>query len=262
MIASVTVVTADLDAAVAAYRDGVGLEPGAEHRVSGGPVPELEGRRSVVLSGTGAGGAVRAVEIPGARSPEPLTTLGWAAAEILVADADEATARARAAGLRVLVEPRPVGAGGGLRAAQVAGPAGEGVYLTQVDRAPEGFTLPRPSGPVGPVFIAVLASGDLETSRAALEERLPARRVTDHRLPVRVLNAQLGRPEGTLHRISTLQLPGECAVEVDQYPADVSAAPGRRSPSDGGIVLVTLRGGGPAGVWNVPGAGAALVASV
>ncbi|WP_329520987.1 VOC family protein [Spirillospora sp. NBC_01491] len=261
MIASVTVVTADLDAAVAVYRDGVGLEPGAEHRVSGAPLPELDGRRSVVLSGTGAGGAVHVVELPGARAPEPLTTLGWAAAEILVADADEATARARAAGLRVLAEPRPVGAGGGLRAVQVAGPAGEALYLTQVDRAPEGFTLPSPRGPVGPVFIAVLASEDLEESRAALEGRLPARRVTDHPLPVRALNAQLGRPEGTLHRVSTLQLPGRCAVEVDQYPAGDPAVRVRRSPWDGGIVAVTLRGDGPGGIWTVPGAGGALVAS-
>ncbi|TDD35636.1 VOC family protein [Actinomadura sp. KC06] len=260
MIASVTVVTADLDAAVSAYRDGVGLEPGSEQRTSGAPLPGLDGRRSVVLSGTGTGGVVHVVELPGARTPEPLTTLGWAAAEILVADADEATERARAAGLRVLAEPRPVGAGGGLRAVQVAGPAGEALYLTQVDRAPAGFILPRPRGPVGPVFIAVLAAGDLETARGALEARLPTRRVTDHPLPVRALNAQLGRPAGTLHRISTLQLPDRCAVEVDQYPVDDPAVRARRSPHDGGIVAVTLRGDGPGKTWTVPGAGGALMA--
>ncbi|MFI2664211.1 VOC family protein [Micromonospora carbonacea] len=261
----VTVVVGELDRALAAYRHGIGLEPGASGRIATALAdswaqPALTGRRWVELTAAGDDrpGAIRVIELPGVEAPRPLTTLGWAAAELVVADADAAASQARAAGLAVLAEPAPVGSGGGLRAVQVAGPAGEALYLTEVRRAPPGFDLPSAIAPVGRVFIAVLASADLTRSRATLERELAARRVTDHELPVRAVNYALGLPSDTRHRVSSVQLAGASAIETDQYPASVRARP-EIDGVTGGIVAVTVHALGPPRVLEVPAAGGALL---
>lgn len=278
-----TVVVADLDAAVDGYRAGLGLRPEttavlpASGRLAA-LLPQLAGARSTVLTPPGydGPGVLRLAEVPGIRAPAPLTTLGWAAAEYLVADIAEASMRASEAGWPLLADPGAVGSGGGLQAVQVAGPAGEAIYLTQVNEPPAGFDLPRARGPVGPIFIAVLAAADLETARASVEDGLGARRVTDHPLPVRALNTQLGLTPGTRHRVSTVQLDGQSAIEVDQYPvgtpsrlvaghaepgADPEADPGHGLRlAHGGIVAVTVAAAGRAAIATVvPAAGGAIV---
>jgi len=258
----------DIEGALRLYEAGVGLRS----EVSGTPpealvraLPVLAGRRSVRLGSPGDDrpGALRVIELPGTRAPRTLATIGWAAAELIVEDADAATERARSAGLTVLAEPAPVGSGGGLRAAQIRGPAGEALYLTQVTSAPPGFDLPVPVAPVGRIFIAVLASRDLPDSRSAIE-RLGGRRVTDHPLPVRALNASLGLPTGTRHRVSSVQLDGQSAIEVDQYPAAATTREVGGSVLTGGIVCVSIRAAWIRGVdsrvlTELPGADGALL---
>lgn len=261
-LASITVVVDDLDAAVATYRDGVGLLPSPAGRLPRERArvwgrPELAGRRTGRLRAPGDDrpGAVHLVELPGAVAYPPLTSLGWAAAELVVADADAAAGRARAAGWEVLAEPAPVGAGGGLRAVQVGGPGGEALYLTEIRRPPPGFALPRATAPVGRVFIAVLASHDLPGSRALLERELGARRVTDHSLAVRALNHAFGLPPENRHRVSSVQLCGRSAVEIDEYPARAVS----RRPGTAGIAAVSVYGVGAARVLELPGAPGAVV---
>lgn len=261
----VTAVVADLDAALSVYQGGVGL-----HRVDDGRVPfdlahawrrpALAGRRWAMLAGPGDNrpGALRVIELPGVIAPAPLTTLGWAAAELVVADADAAAVRAERAGMPIIAEPAPVGTGGGLRAGQVGGPAGEALYLTEVTQAPPGFDLPQAVVPVGRIFIAVLASADLPRSRGLLERELQARRVTDHRLAVRALNAAFGCAPDTLHRVSSVQLSGASAIETDQYPRSAGCRP-RTDGITGGIIAATVRTGGAVRVLDVPAAGDALL---
>jgi catechol 2,3-dioxygenase-like lactoylglutathione lyase family enzyme len=216
-ILSVTVGVPALRPAVDGYRSLLGLE-----------LVDSDGS-SVLLGRPGAShGRIRIVEAaaPG-EPPAPFTTLGWAALEVLVADADEALRRCRSnPAFRVLQEPAPVGSGGRLRALQAAGPGGEGVYLTQVVEPPPGFILPRLPAGECLVYGVVAASSDLERTRRRFLD-LGLRQVTDHPLRVRVINAAFGLPEETEHRVSSLQLEGEGLVEIDQYPG--SARP-RTSP--------------------------------
>ena len=262
-VETVTVLVGDVDAAVRLYDRGVGLQPGPGESPSAAlerQLPILDRCRSVTLvpPGDDRQGRLRLVEVPGIRPPHTLATIGWAAAELIVADADAAAQRARSAGLQVLADPAPVGVGGGLRAAQIRGPAGEALYLTQVDQAPPGFDLPQPVAAVGRVFIAVLAARDLDAARARLERTLGARRVTDHALAVRALNACMGLPEGTRHRVSTVQLAGSAALEIDQYPPTAHGRQGMASPT-GGIVCVTITGRGSPTVQAIPGTDGALL---
>jgi hypothetical protein len=82
----------------------------------------------------------------------------------------------------------------------------------------------------------VAASRALDETRDYFEQGFGLHRVTDHGLPVRVLNQAFELPEGTLHRISSLQLAGSSVLETDQYP---DAAQARQEPR-GGVVSATF----------------------
>jgi catechol 2,3-dioxygenase-like lactoylglutathione lyase family enzyme len=232
-IVSVTVIVPDLAAAIATYRAGVGYDViregvvSAEHAIAWGH-PGLEQALTCEMRAIGdpRPGTVLLVEAPDARPVAPLRMLGWSGIEMLVADVDAAHERALAAGLDVLCPPVAVGSGGLLRAVQIAGAAGEVLYLTQVDGDPSGFSLPRAVSPVGRVFIAVLTTESLPESRGSILQFTGARQVTDHDLSVRVVNRVHGLPDSTRHRVSTSQLQGDSAIEVDCHNAELH----RREP--------------------------------
>ncbi|HKF76939.1 MAG TPA: hypothetical protein VKF59_12405 [Candidatus Dormibacteraeota bacterium] len=235
-ILAATVVVADLDRAAAAYRALLGW-----HEVAAG---RRDGVRWCVLGPVGARwGLVRLLEAPGAARQPTFRTLGWAALEIMVADADATFERCLGVpGFEVLQRPSAVGGGDALRALQASGPGGEGLYLTQVRRQPDLFSLPALGDGEHRVFVAVLATQDVEASRGFFESAFGVPRVTDHPLPVRVLNQAYGLPADTLHRISTVQLAGGSVVEVDEYPP--KAVP--RPEGSAGVTSVTFAGSRPA----------------
>lgn len=246
-IDTVTVIVPSLDAAVDCYRAGVGFEIAESGTLSGDLAAafgfdQLAGAAMCELRAPDDPdpGSIVLVEAPDARPTRPLRTLGWSGIELIVADVDAAHARAMSAGLDVLCPPLPVGAGGSLRAVQVTGAAGEALYLTQVDGDPPGFELPTSVSEVGRVFIVVLTTAELEVSRTSLQSLTGARQVTDHGLPVRAVNRAHGLPDDTLHRVSTSQLRGRSAIEVDLQ----SAAPDPRLPGVlyAGVLSVAVQG--------------------
>lgn len=250
-IVRATVVTPDLAHTTSLYQQALGwqqyteldrLDESTAHRWG---APALAGAR-MTLVGPGHGPTVAFVEPPaGVESAryEPLRSYGWAALEVLVADAAAAVDAAEQAGFTVLARPRRLGSGGALPlvAGQVAGPAGEGLYLTQILGDVPGFSLPDPVRSVGELFICVLGAADLEASRAVLESGYLVRRASDRRSPIGVLNRVLGLPDTTVHRLSSLQLAGRTVIEIDQYGegARHRAAPPGALPY--GLAVVTVR---------------------
>lgn len=247
-IETITVVVPSLDAAIDCYRSGVGYEVARTGRMDDAHaaafgVERLAGAALCELRAPGdpRPGSVVLVEAADAAPTRPLRTLGWSGIEFLVADVDAAHARAEAAGLDVIFPPLPVGSGGSLRAAQVAGAAGEALYVTQVSGNPPGFDLPETISDVGRVFIAVLTTANLDATRADVQRLTGARQVTDHDLPVRAVNVAHGLPMDTLHRVSTSQLAGSAAIEVDRQAA---AADERRADVlHAGALSVAVRSG-------------------
>lgn len=229
-ILAATVTVADLEYASKAYCSLLRYEHLAEG-LSGG-------LRWRLLGPAGARwGMVRLEETPDAIPTHPFRTLGWTAIEVLVADVDVLHARCQETeGFAVIQPPVSVGGTSSLRALQVSGPGGEGLYLTQVNSPPARFTLPSLDEGEHRVFVAVVGSHDLVATRAFFQRALAAPGVTDHSLPVKVLNRTYGLPADSLHRISTLQLSHGNLVEVDEYPAAATIRPPRSS----GISLVTF----------------------
>lgn len=241
-----TVGVPDVPAAVAAYA-GLGFLPAWR-----GTVPEAAARRwgasacagraAAVLAPPGQGGGVRLVET--ASPPAlPLATLGWAAMELASNDLEVMAERLSASGFRLLHGPAPLGSNPAIRALQATGPAGEAIYVADLTRYTGAFDLIRPSRVLEGMFIAVLAAPDLPAARAVHVEALGAETRSDSRVPVPALNLARGLPEGTAHRISTSQLPGGCAIEVDGAPLPPRAIARGDIPS--GVAIVTLARGIP-----------------
>jgi hypothetical protein len=262
-IAEVVIATDRLDADVSFCREVFDWHVGPEQRVDAVMAarwrsPAAPGLRTVaVRPPAGAPGAgVRFVAtVTPAPPSRPLTTHGWAAIEIVVADVDAMAAVCDRAGVDVLGRPSSVGASerderhptdgvsesGGLRAMQVVLPGGAPAYLTEIRGTPRGFRLPRVDEGVGGVFIVVVASPDLDVTREFIESRFALRRVTDHYLAVGVLNSAFGLPPSSRHRVSSLQLAGAAAIEIDQYPPDATPRPVVTGELPHGIAVVELR---------------------
>jgi hypothetical protein len=229
-VADVVIATHQLDADRAVCERIFGWRADREQPVSAAAAarwgaPATIGARSVtVRPAAGAPGAgIRLVESAAPAAYVPLTTYGWAAAEVVVADVVAVASAVDAADVEVLGRPAAVGGsdggkGGGLRAMQIVLPGGAPMYLTEVGAAPPGFELPRIRDGVGGVFIVVVASPDLEKTRGFFEAQFELRRVTDHQLAVSVLNRAFQLWPSATHRVSSLQLAGEAAIEIDQYP--------------------------------------------
>lgn len=241
-----TVATADIAADLVLWNEVLGYHlthdgPLADDEVGRWGTDALRGNRVVRLApADGRIGGVRLVEQPMVPGYRALRTYGWAAIEVIVDDL-AALETSLAATCAVLGRPAQVGGRqSGLLAMQVLTPGATPLYVTEVRSAPAGFDLPRATSPVGPVFIAVVATPDLVVTRQFFEDRFRLTRVTDHELPVRVLNTAFGLDEETRHRVSSVQLAGQSVIEIDQYPAEATQRPAALGCLPHGVAFVTI----------------------
>jgi predicted enzyme related to lactoylglutathione lyase len=198
-----------------------------------------------VLEVSGINGGVRFIESTEHQKPEPLRTFGWSSLEICVDDVHKYVGRAVAAGFTVLNEAVPLSGSSKplpLIAAQLAGINGEVVYITQILSEVPNFELPDVSKESGSIFICVLGASDLEKSREVLESQFEVRRASDREVAIRVINRVYEKPLDTLHRLSSLQLAGRNAIEIDQMPTEGVRREVAPNDLPAGISVVTVRG--------------------
>ena len=268
-ISEASVVVADLKPARARLAAALGWDADAEPtRFDAGRArswgrPGLADAASCVLAPpSGQGGAIRLIQSPSDASVghAPFRRIGWSAIELQVADASAAVRRAEAAGLRVLGMPRAIGDGGSLpiRAGQVADETGLVLYLTQIMGDVMGFDLPRIRGDTDGVFIAVLSVEDLDGVRDVLERRLGTTRASDRLSPIGVINATLGLPSDTKHRLSSLQLKGDSLLEIDQLDAHHDPPESATCPPSMGLVAISAQADVPTRTVFEPCPGAIL----
>ena len=248
-IETVTILTHDLSKSAAMYISAFGWqEKESEYLLSADEAnrwqaTNLTGAR--VLEVSGINGGVRFIESTTYQNPLPLRTFGWSALEICVDDVHKYVAQAVEAGFEILNEAVPLSGTAKplpLIAAQLAGINGEVVYITQILSEVPNFELPDVSKESGSIFICVLGASDLEKSREVLESNFEVRRASDREVAIRVINRVYEKPLETLHRLSSLQLAGRNAIEIDQLPNEGAQREKLASNLPPGISIVTVRG--------------------
>ena len=248
-IDTVTILTHDLVTSAAMYISAFGWQAkGSEYQLKAEEAnrwqaTNLTGARTLEVNGINGG--VRFIESSTYQNPQPLRTFGWSALEICVDDVHTYVAQAVEAGFEVLNEAVPLSGTAKplpLIAAQLAGINGEVIYITQILSEVPNFELPDVLKESGSIFICVLGASDLEKSREVLESNFEVRRASDREVAIRVINRVYEKPLETLHRLSSLQLAGRNAIEIDQMPIEGEqrdVAPDNLPP---GISVVTVRG--------------------
>ena len=178
-----TVVAADLGPSLAAYRDHLDLQvisdaPLAAALAAAWGKPALAGCGCVLMGADPADPSthwLRLLEVPGAVAPAPMRQRGWLALEVLVRDVQALGRRLEGGPFRVLGTPRPLSVSDDIWAMQVAGPAGETLYLTEVRAQVPPFELPMNARHTAErLFIPVLSAPDREAAHTRLRDYFAA----------------------------------------------------------------------------------------
>lgn len=231
-----TITTADLAASLAAYRRFLGYEPRHE-----GTLPEdvantlagpaAAGAKTAVLAPAGPGRpVVRLIETPPSPHFVPARTFGWSALEIAVQDVDALQRQLQGSPFEIVGPARDLDfAKGALRAMQVRGPNAEILVFTEIKRPVPGYDLPRAAAPVDQVFAAIQGCPELTRTRDFFETKFFTQRAPEFETPLITVNDAFGLDRPTLHRITTIALPRQGFIELDQYPDEAT----RRQPVPG-----------------------------
>jgi hypothetical protein len=165
---------------------------------------------------------LRVIEDPKAVIGEPMFRHGWLSLEVLVGDIDTL-----AAGLRtpftVLGEAANLELSDKIRAAQVLGPCGELLYLTQIKGEVPPFELPMTDAIVASTFIGVMTTPDRDASQRAWAALLGAKGWSFN-TKITVLNRAYGKPLEGQYPVAVVPMPGKCMVEIDQVELPLAAA--------------------------------------
>ena len=224
-----TVSTGDFDASLADYAT-LGLHVVSETVVSADlaaawGAPACAGRRSALLHGGGRPCYIRIIEATPVGGYMPLVSLGWAAFEISVADVFALHARLGGSAFRVLGAPKKVGSFTTFIPFQVAGRAGEVLFLNEV-LAPsaDGVELPFASVDIDQIFIVPLATRD-RAAALAFHAGLGFSEGATYTLPYTVINAAFGLPADHQTTLTMTRVGSIAASEIDQYPPAATARP-------------------------------------
>ena len=245
-ISTVTITAPDLRAAVAAYQRYLGyrvVDDGALGRdiARAWGRPQLAGQRSVLLEpASGAETYLRFVQGPAYVEYEPLSCVGWNAAELIVQDVDALSAELAGSPFRILGPPADLSFSDQIRAMQVVGPAREVLYLTQIKQKLAAFDTPGAASFVDRVFIVILGGASLDALQDYYHGQFDVPRARAMPSVVSVLSAQHGLPRDTRHAIAALPVSGQCYIEADQMPLSAACRPCLPGQLPPGIAMVSF----------------------
>jgi len=240
------VATPDVDAALADYRDKLGLKV-----VDQGPLPAtlaaswdasaLAGARTATLQPqSGAPCFIRLVEQPLPADFRPTRSYGWAAYELTVQDVYGWPDRLAGSGFEIVGPPRPIEGLPYFVPMQMLGRGLEMIYLNEVACDTPNSDLPKARSPTDHIFIVILATPDREATMDWYSAQLGLNEGGTYMLEYTMINDAFGLPPGTQSTISMLQNGRLPIIEVDGYPPE--AAPRKVTPGmlPPGNALVTL----------------------
>ena len=238
-----TVVAPDIDGAVKAYCDFLHATPAEETRVSEELArlwgkPRIAGSPMVTLVSPSGSLWLRLVGCPDVLPAKPFHELGWMALEVLVQDVSALAESLEGSPFEIIRRPAGPGERAEVRVMQVAGPAGEVLYLTEIERPVPPFDIEPARSPVDRLFTPICACLRRDES-LAVYSKLGARKSWSFETPIGSVNRAHGLDASLRHPVATVQLAGQSMVEINQL--GVAKA---RPPSDGlfpaGIAIVSF----------------------
>ena len=214
-----TVIAPDLAALCAAWQQQLAMQLQAQGTLEEADaallgLPTLAGAPLAWLANSAGQPVLRVIEDPTATLIEPMFRHGWLSLEILVGDIDTLAAELQGP-FRVLGAPANLELSDAIRAAQVLGPAGELLYLTQIKAAVPPFDLPMTTDTVASTFIGVMTTPDRAASQTAWAALLGAPGWA-FETKITVLNRAYGKPLEGRYPVAVVPMPGQCMVEIDQ----------------------------------------------
>lgn len=237
-----SLITGELDAALDRYRTAFDLIEFGRDRVRAEEarlwgVPGLAECPRARLGNPVSGAFLELIEQPQAMRARPFARYGWIAAELAVRAPEALVERCVQAGFTILGAPAALEFSDAIRAMQVAGPDGEVLYLTRVERAVPPFELYQARAFVDRGFVAVLAVRD---RRRSLGFYLGLGGLKDFRFDGRLtaLNRALERPIDRRYPIGAVQLRAGDLLELDEIDALADGA----EPATGWWKLRVARG--------------------
>jgi catechol 2,3-dioxygenase-like lactoylglutathione lyase family enzyme len=240
------VTTPDLDAAIADYRDVLGLslvESATldENLATAWGCPASAGSRIATLQPTsGAHCFIRLVEQPVPPGFAPTRTFGWASYEFTVQDVFGWSGRMAGSGFDIVGQPREIPGLPYFVAMQMTGRGREMLYLNEVRMDTPTSDLPKAGSPVDHIFIAILATPDRSATTDWYRDQLKLEEGGRYDIEYTMINKAFGLPDGTISSLSMVQAGRMPILEIDDYPAEATTRPcdpGRLPP---GNALLTL----------------------
>ena len=225
-----TLVTSDLKGTVSAYCDFLSAsvyedtQVIAEEAVLWGK-PRLAGASVVTLVSPSGYPWVRIIGHPEVLPAKPFRELGWMALEVLVADVDALAQRLAQSPFEIFRAPANLDDSGDIRAMQVIGPAGEVLYLTQVNADVPPFQVPQASCDVDRLFIPVSCCLRRDEG-LAVYQKLGATQSWSFDTRIASINKALDLHPEMRHPVATVQLAGRSMVEIDQLGVAKPRPPG------------------------------------
>ena len=237
---------ANLNGVDEAYRDYLGYELIEDAAVSAElaalwNAPAMAGQPSMILQPSGGAPVyLRFVEDEPTPDYAPMTSWGWNATEILVANPDELAERLADSPFKVIGPPKDLwNAPNAPRAFQALGPGNEVLYLTSNPRMERAFGLKANYG-IERVFIMVVGGPSMDALRRFYASTLgaPSEPATPFQISV-ISNANGLDPESTFPLAVAAIAPGYL-IELDEYPPTIGARSSNMGHLPSGIATVAF----------------------
>jgi hypothetical protein len=200
--------------------------------------PALAGNAYWLLENGNGETWLRILEDPTCTAPEPLMQTGWLSLEVSVQDIDALAAELADSPFKVLRPAADLELSDKIRAAQVAGPAGEILYLTEIKGAVPPFELTPAQCRVDRLFIPVLCCHDREAS-TEFYEQLASQTGLRFDTKITVINQAYHYDMQRQHPVATIQLDGDCLIEIDQID-DARTATIAQGTLPAGIAMISF----------------------
>ena len=232
-IKCVTTMATDLNEIRDAYcgvLDYAEIESGqvADDLAASWAAPGSAGRAFLVLQpASKADSYLRFIEGDTVPEYQTLRSFGWSSTEIVCENVYKLAEEIEGGPFEIYQPPAVLGFDftDAIHAFQVIGPAKELLYFTHIDEPVEGLNLPMATARIDRTFVTILGGRSLDELIGFYSDTFGLSAGAKMDGNIRVINKAYGRPTGTTTTITTMNLPNQNLIELDEFPKNAIERP-------------------------------------